>query len=97
MELYRHKVDTNRFYTKAYWSNGNIQAMVFYTNKRKDGPARSYDTSGRIDFEGMFLNGVPNGLSIYYKNGEVYSFSIMHNGKELPLDSSARKKMINGF
>lgn len=45
----------------------------------------------------MFLNDLPNGLSIYYKNGEVADFAIMYNGKELFLNSSIKKKMINGY
>lgn len=46
MELYRHKTDTNRHYTKTYWNNGNLQASLFYTNKHKMGRQEAMTQKG---------------------------------------------------
>lgn len=93
-ELFRNRNDTNRFFTKNYWENGSVQASMYYYKKEKHGPMKMFDTSGVLDFEGVYIRNLHTGLDIYYRRGKVADFSFFLNGKEMPIDSVQKELLL---
>jgi antitoxin component YwqK of YwqJK toxin-antitoxin module len=93
-ELYQNKNDSDRFFTKNFWENGSVQASMFYYKNEKNGPMKMFDTSGALDFEGIYIRDQHTGLDIYYRRGKIVDFSFFLNGKEMPIDSLQKELLF---
>ena len=95
-EYFIHKNDTSKRLVKAYWDNGKLLSSIFYHRRKKNGPMKMHDINGKLVFEGMYINDLQNGLTLYFKNDSVVDLQIFYRGRELLLDSFVRMKLITG-
>jgi antitoxin component YwqK of YwqJK toxin-antitoxin module len=58
--------DNNLRLKKIYWENGNIQSITFFSNNKKFGPDRFYDTTGGLLYEGFYYADKETGIIIEY-------------------------------
>jgi antitoxin component YwqK of YwqJK toxin-antitoxin module len=69
---------------KFFWENGNLQSIVFFSNRKKFGPYRYFDSSENLLYEGFYYNDKETGVSIEYDPESKQAKIVIHKaGEEL--------------
>ncbi|MFW5720794.1 MAG: toxin-antitoxin system YwqK family antitoxin, partial [Bacteroidota bacterium] len=62
--------------------NGNLKSEITIKNKRKNGPAKKYYTTGELHTLVNYVNNIKEGEAVwYYKNGQPYRITQYNNNK----------------
>ena len=76
----------------SYWPNGTPKEILPFKNNIVHGLRRTYYVGGEPDRVEQWENGVQNGISIIYQNGEKYAEVPYTNGTKNGLE----KRFLNG-
>jgi antitoxin component YwqK of YwqJK toxin-antitoxin module len=83
-EIYVLKENSNRKMQKFYWNNGNLQAISFFLNNKRDGKWQSFFEDGKLSAESIFTDGKENGdQKTYFINGKVATIERYRNGEKI--------------
>lgn len=82
-EMFVFNSDTSRTLIKSYYESGNLRAITFYLDKKKDGPWNFYEDNGKKSFEGFFKGGLKDSIhKIFHDNGKLYILERYHMGEK---------------